>query len=91
MFLEQPFDLRGINDIDVFKSISWVISDIFQRTQVARVRQLVDVDDLVFRFLYQESHKIGANESGTAGDHNFQLGHSLFGMTSGGKDWFVSR
>ncbi len=73
---EEPRDLVGVADVHLFERVARIACDRRQRGEVARVGQLVDVDDGVVGVLDEVPDERGADESGAAGDEEGLL-HSI--------------
>lgn len=67
--LHQLLHLLVVADVRLYEHIVRLVLNVFQVRQVPRIRQLVQVDDTVFRILvYEQAHHVAANKSGTAGN-----------------------
>ena len=67
--LHQILHLLVVADVRLYEHIVRLVLNVFQVRQVPRIRQLVQVDDTVFRILvYEQAHHVAANKSGTAGN-----------------------
>lgn len=67
--LHQLLHLLVVADVRLYEHIVRQVLNVLQVRQVTRIRQLVQVDDTVFRILvYEQAHHVAANKSGTAGN-----------------------
>ena len=70
-----------VTDVQTDKLVVRLVFDILQVSQIARIRQLVHIDDAVFRILvHKKADHMAAYEAGTAGDDNiaFEFHNQLF-------------
>ena len=66
--LHQLLHLLVVADVRLYEHIVRLVLNVFQVRQVTRIRQLVQVDDTVFRYLFTNRRTTVANKSGTAGN-----------------------
>ena len=79
--LEQPADLCGVGDVHPLQLIVRRGSDVRQVHQVGRVRELVDVDELVLGMTRnQEAEEVRADETGSSSDEDQHLLRFLGGQ-----------
>src|SRR6185312_7910155 len=70
MLLEDPGDLRGVADVDLFEVVAGVVPGLGQRGEVAGIRQLVDVDDLGLGLADELADHGRPDEAGAPGQQN---------------------
>jgi bifunctional N-acetylglucosamine-1-phosphate-uridyltransferase/glucosamine-1-phosphate-acetyltransferase GlmU-like protein len=75
MLLEHPGDVFGVANIHLLETITRILGDLQQRLQIARIGQLVEIDDLVSGIVQKVANDGGADESGSTGDEN--SGHQM--------------
>ena len=69
ILLHHFLHLFVVADVRFHEHIVFLVLDILQVRQVSCIRQLVQVDDAVFRILvHEEANHMAADESGTAGN-----------------------
>lgn len=73
---EQLLNKRLVADIPLHKGIVGQALAFLQVVEIARVGELVEIDDMIIRVLPAEvRYKVGSDEAGSAGDENG--GHDL--------------
>lgn len=83
VLLHHFLHLLVIADVCLHEDIVLLVLDVFQVGQVTGIRQLVQVDDAVFRILvHEEANHMAADESGTAGNQYvaFECTHNKDGL-----------
>jgi len=70
MFFEQPLDQAAIRDIAQHEMVSSIVLDRRQGVEIARVRQLVEIDDMIGFFAQPLSNEATADEAGATSDQN---------------------
>ena len=76
VFGEQLLNKRLVADIPLHKGIVGQALAFLQVVGIARIGELVEIDDVIIRVLFAEvRYKVGSDESGSAGDENG--GHDL--------------
>ena len=69
LVLHQLVEGLKVADVHLHKLVVGLILDILQIRQVARIRQLVEVDDVVFWILvYEQAHHMAPNKACSAGN-----------------------
>ena len=69
VFFEDIHNRLEVADIGLHEGVIWFVFDVLQVGKVARVSQLVYVNDMIIRiFVHEKSHYVTSNESCTAGD-----------------------
>ncbi len=69
LFLHQLVDRLEVADISPHEAIVRTVLDVLEVSQVARIGQLIHVDDAVVRILvYKQAHNMAPDKSGSAGD-----------------------
>lgn len=69
ILLHHLLHLLVVADVRFHEHIVFLVLNVLQVCQVSRIRQLVQVDDAVFRILvHEEANHMAADESGTAGN-----------------------
>jgi len=69
--LHQPIESIEIADIHLHERIVRLILHILQIGQITRIRQLVQIDNAIFRILvYKQAHHMAAYKTGTAGNYD---------------------
>lgn len=68
---KDTVQLGAVANIDLLKRVARAGAALGQRGQVARVGQLIDIDDAVARVANDVAHQGGANKAGTAGNQEF--------------------
>ena len=71
ILLHQFQHLFIITDVCLDESIVFLVLNILQVGQVARIGQLVQIDDMILRiFVHEKSYHMAADKSGTTGDQD---------------------
>lgn len=65
---KNPTQLAAIADINLLESVPIAPGNLGNRVQIARISQLVDVNDGVIRLADDVANEGGADEAGSAGD-----------------------
>ena len=69
LLLHQFENAVKVADIHLNKAVVGLVLDVLEVGQVAGIRELVQVNDLVFRVLvHEQPHYVTANKTGAAGD-----------------------
>ena len=68
---KDAVEFCAVANIDLLKRVARAGAALGQRGQVARVGQLIDIDDAVARVANDVAHQGGANKAGTAGNQEF--------------------
>ena len=68
-FLHQAVESLEVADVHLHELVVRTVLDVLQVCQIARIRQLVQVDDAILRILvHEQANHMAADETGTAGD-----------------------
>ena len=79
ILLHHFLHLFVVADVRFHEHIVFLVFNVLQVRQVSRIRQLVQVDDTVFRILvHEEANHMAADESGTTGNQYvaFECSHN---------------
>ena len=83
VLLHHFLHLVIVADVCLHEDIVFLVLDVFQVGQVTGIRQLVQIDDAVFRILvYEEANHVAADETGTTGNQDiaFEIFHDGIGI-----------
>ena len=70
-FLHQAVESVEVADVHLHELVVRTVLDVLQVCQIARIRQLVQVDDAILRILvHEQANHMAADETGTAGDYD---------------------
>ncbi len=76
--LHQLIYTVEVADVHFYELVVGLAFHVLQVGQVARVGELIEVDDIIFRVLvHKQAHHMAAYESGSAGDNDVSL-HGVF-------------
>ena len=77
MLADYAAHLVEIGDVGLHEGIIRLVLDVFQIGEIARIRQFVEVDNVVVGvFVDEEAHDVGTDEPGSAG--NKYISHWFF-------------
>ena len=71
-----------VANVHLYKSVIWLVFNIFQICQIAGISELVEINNLIFWiFVHEQSHYMAANKPGSAGYHYCLLIFHIISIT----------
>ena len=69
--LHQLVESGEVANVDLHELVVWLFLDVLQVSQIARIGELVEVDDFIFGiFVYKEAYNMRANKTCSSCDNN---------------------
>ena len=71
LVLHQLIEGIEVADVHLYKLVVGLVLDVLQVSQVAGIRQLIEVDDVILRILvHKQAHHMASNKACATGNNN---------------------